>query len=222
MSLRSDFELCLKYAEALENKQEQLARVQNNIIFVQNESERLKNKLRLCTVLSVLSGVGILGLSLRIFSVQSDDRADFFPLVLILLVVFGVSLLVRIKTRKESGEMESQKNRLIRQYTQEAEVYEREIDGLVQEIYREDLFDIVPAEYFCVAAIDFCLTRIRQKMANSASEVFWQLDAEIKHLEQTEHLEQMNDARVAELNGIKRAIQVHTLVTLLEQNKYKY
>ena len=60
MSLQSDFELCLEYAEALEAKQDQRVQAQSNIIFVQNESRRLKNKLRICTTLSLLSAIGFL------------------------------------------------------------------------------------------------------------------------------------------------------------------
>ena len=52
MGLQSDFMRCLEYAEALEAQQDQLSQAQNNIIFMRNESERLKRKLRICTILS--------------------------------------------------------------------------------------------------------------------------------------------------------------------------
>ena len=47
MSLQYDFERCLEYAEKLEDRQERRVNAQNNIIFVRNESERLKNKLKI-------------------------------------------------------------------------------------------------------------------------------------------------------------------------------
>ncbi|MBQ8310500.1 MAG: hypothetical protein IJX80_05750 [Clostridia bacterium] len=135
--------------------------------------------------------------------------------------VFIVALFNGIKMRKESNALESQKSHLIQQYTAEAEECEREITRLIQEIYQEDLFDIVPADFFYTAAIEFCLNQVRKKLAVTAKEAFQQLDAEIKRLEQMEYLEQMNNERMEQLNNIKRAIDINTLVTIAEAAKDK-
>ena len=120
----------------------------------------------------------------------------------------------------EIAEIESKKASLIQQYTTEAEDCEQKLAYLVNRVYIEELFDIVPKDYFSVAAIEFCLDQIRKKLANTATEAFQQLDAEIKRLEQMEYLEQLNDARAEQLNEIKRAIDLNTLVTIAGQNKY--
>ena len=219
MSLQSDFEYCLEYAELLEAKKAQQAQAQNNIIFIQNESSRLKNKLKICTVLSVLSAVAILAFVFIMIGAPNANSLEFLPFLIVCAVVFGVSLFNRIKTKKESDEVEYKKPSCLQQYIREAEVCEREMVNLVQEIYQEDLFDIVPVNYFSVVAIEFCLNQIRKKMANSAAEAFRQLDAEIKRLEQMEYLEQMNNAKMEQLNDIKRAIEINTLITLAEQEK---
>ncbi len=222
MSLQSDFELCLEYAETLESKRDQREQAQNNIIFMQNESGRLKNKLRICATLSVLSAIGMLILVFIIIGTDNVNATEYLPCLIVPGVVFIVSLFNGIKAKKESDEFESKKPFSIQQYTADAEDCEREIIRLMREIYQEDLFDIVPVDYFYTAAIEFCLTQVRKKLANTATEAFQQLDAEIKHLEQMEYWEQMNNARLEQLNDIKRAIDINTLVTLVEQDKKQY
>jgi glucosamine 6-phosphate synthetase-like amidotransferase/phosphosugar isomerase protein len=78
-----------------------------------------------------------------------------------------------------------------------------------------------------VAAIEFCLGQVRKKLANTAAEAFRQLNAEIKRVEQMEYLEQMNSERMEQLESIKRAIEINTLVTSIAEenrskNNYKY
>lgn len=217
MSLQNDFELCLEYAEKLEAKQEQRVQAQNNIIFMKNESERLKNKLRICKVLSAL-GLSIFVLII-IISFPVAVLITYLPCLLISAVVFIVSFFNCIKTKKESNEFESQKPRLIQQYTTNVEECEHEINSLIKKIYQEGLFDIVPADYFYTSAIEFCITQVRKKLANTATEAFQQLDIEIKRLEQMEYLEQMNNAHMEQLNDIKRAIYINTLINLAQQDK---
>ena len=219
MSLQDEFELCLEYAEALESKQEQREQAQNSIIFMQNESERLKNKLRLCLILTVVSVVAAFLLLSTVMGSNDVTTNGLLPMLIFPCGIFIVSLFNGIKAKKESSEFESQKTHLIQQYTAEAEECDREITRLIQEIYREDLFSIVPVDYFYTAAIEFCLTQVRKRLANTAREAFQQLDAEIKRLEHMEHLEQMNYAQMEQLNNIKRAIDINTLVTLAEQDK---
>lgn len=219
MSLQSDFELCLEYAQALESKQLQRQRAQNNIIFMQNESERLKNKLKICTTLSTISGAASAFFAVIMISLGGVDAIGCVPFLLISVAVLLVSLFVRTKLGKESAEFEAQKPRLLQQYTEEAQDCESEIIDLIGEIRRASLLDIVPAELFCVEAIAFCLTQVRKKLANTAEEAFRQLDREIRRLEQLEYLEEMNAARMEELEDIKRAIHVNSLITLAEQNR---
>lgn len=219
MSLQGDFERCLEYTEALETKQEQRVQAQNNIIFIQNEHERLKNKLRICTVLSVLSAIATLIFALVIISSHTVSLIDFLPCVVVPAIVFIVSFFNYNKTKKEYDKFVPQESASIQKYTAEAEECECEIVRLVQEIYYEDLLTIVPEDYFSVAAIEFCLTRVRKKMADTAAEAFQQLEDEIKRLEQMEYLEQMNAAQMEQLDEIKRAIHVHTLIALAERNR---
>ena len=222
MSLQSDLELCLEYAEALEAEQDRLVEAQNNIIFMQNESERLKNKLRICTAFAVLSAVVISVLVLVTIGIRNTDA--IITLLVIsgaLMIVFGVALFNRIKTKKESDEHESRKPSLIQKYTADAENCSHKMERLMKEIYREDLLDIVPENYFSVAAIEFCLTRVRTKMASTAAEALRQLEAEIKRLEQLERLEQMNNAALEQLNDIKRAIEVSRLISIAEEEERK-
>ncbi len=221
MSLQNDFELCLEYAETLENKRDQQVKAQNNIIFMQNESERLKNKIRICTTLCILAAIGMSILTYIMIGVRTVHPIEFLPFLGALIIVFSIAFFNRVKTKKESNEFEAKKPLLIQQYTATAEKCEHEMISLIQEIYNEDLFEIVPADYFSVAAIEFCLTRVRKKMANTATEAFRQLEAEIKHIEHMEYEEQMNNARIEQLNNIERAIHIHTLVTLAEQEKNK-
>lgn len=220
MSLQSDFELCLEYAEALEFQRDRQVQAQNNIIFMQKEGERLKNKLRICTILSAVSAAIVLVVALQLFVGKViDAMEDLVPLVIVMIVVFAVSFANRFKTKKELQEFESQKPVLIRKYMEDADESENEVHRLIEEIDRENLLDIVPADYFSVAAIEFGLNQVRKKIANTATEAFRQLEAEIQHLEQMEYLQQMNDARIAQLNDVKRAIEINTLVTLVNQNQ---
>ncbi len=218
MSLQSDFQLCLEYAEALEDKQDKLTQAQNNIIFTRNESVRLKDKLRLCTKLSVLFAIGIAFFTYMLISFRAIEPIS---ILLVIIIAFIISFSNRVKTKKEFDELESKKAFLIQQNTELAEECRSEITELIKEIYRENLFDIVPMDYFSVAAIEFCLTQVRKKLANTATEAFQQLEDEIKRLEQMAHLEQMNTAQMEQLENIKRAIHINTLVTLIEQDKNK-
>lgn len=217
MSLQSDFELCLEYAEELEDQQSQRVQAQNNIIFMQNESERIKNKVKICTTLAILSMIGIVILALIVFVVRYP--MEYIPFLGIFVVLFIITLTIGIKTKKESNDFESRKPLLIQRYTADAEACERRMAALVKEIYQEDLFDIVPKDYFSVVAIEFCLNQVRKKLANTASEAFRQLDAEIKRLEHMEYLEQMNNEQMDRLDDIKRAIEINTMITLAEQEK---
>ena len=221
MSLQSDFELCLEYAEMFEAKRDQLVQAQNNIILMQNEGERLKNKLRVCTTLAILSFIAMSFFALMILSEPTINFTELIPFVVVFMVVFIIVLFNRIKMKKESNDFESKKPSLIQQYTANAEKCEREIAKLIREIYDEDLFDIVPADYFSTVAIEFCLTRIRTKMATTATEALRQLEAEIKRLEHMEHLEQMNNARMEKLEDVKRAVEINTLVTLALEEEEK-
>lgn len=218
MSLQSDFQLCLEYAEALEDKQDKLTQAQNNIIFTRNESVRLKDKLRLCTKLSVLFAIGIAFFTCMLISFRTIEPIS---ILLVIIIAFIISFSNRVKTKKEFDELESKKDFLIQQNTELAEECRSEITELIKEIYRENLFDIVPMDYFSVEAIEFCLTQVRKKLANTATEAFQQLEDEIKRLEQMARLEQMNTAQMEQLENIKRAIHINTLVTLIEQDKNK-
>lgn len=222
MSLQSDLELCLGYAQKLEELQEQRVQGQNNIVYLQSESERLKNKKSKCLWVCILSVVIpqllVLVIMLDNPIAGSDDgkkRSIIFLLCSIVVCIpFAV---IWLKTRKKLAEHEARKPGLLQQYTAEIEACEREIADLIDEIYDEELTEIVPEEYFSVAAIEFCLSQVHKKLANTATEVFRQLDAEIKRLEHMEHLEQMNDARLEQLSEIKRAIDVNTMVNVAEQ-----
>lgn len=218
MSLQSDFQLCLEYAEALEDKQDKLTQAQNNIIFTRNESVRLKDKLRLCTKLSVLFAIGIAFFTCMLISFRTIEPIS---ILLVIIIAFIISFSNRVKTKKEFDELESKKDFLIQQNTELAEECRSEITELIKEIYRKNLFDIVPMDYFSVEAIEFCLTQVRKKLANTATEAFQQLEDEIKRLEQMARLEQMNTAQMEQLENIKRAIHINTLVTLIEQDKNK-
>lgn len=234
MSLQSDFERCWEYAKELETNQDQLEQAQNNIIFIQKQSEQLKNKLRICVVLSVLSAiVGILILSFVLlfiipaiteivsyFDIEEYIYCLIFPMLPCIL--FVVALFKGIKTKKELKEFETQKPFLIKKYTEDVKDCEIEITRLVNDIHQKNLLDIVPADYFYTAAIEFCLAQIRKQLAYTAKEAFQQLDAEIKRLEQIEYLEQMNDAHLEQLNNIQRAIDINTFITLSKQNNSQY
>ena len=217
MSLQNDFERCLEYAQALEIKQQEKLQAQNNIISVGTESERLKKKVSICLLVSALSAVFALFL-------LSRSASDSIPPLILCIVTFIVSLCIGIKARKDSIELESQKSVLIQQYTTDAERCDQEMSNLIDEIHWENLLDIVPADYFYSAAIEFCLSQIRKKLANTATEAFRQLEAEIKRLEQMEQLEQMHFAEMEQLSSIKRSIDINTLATLMEQenNRSQY
>ena len=221
MSLQSDFEYCLEYAKLLEENQERQVQAQNNIIFLKNESERLKSKLKVCKVLSAISAIVMFIVTFVIIKFLTDESLQLMPLLIVSVVVFSISLYNGIKTKKESKNFETQKPLLIAKYINEAENCEFAIKGLIEKICQENLFDIVPTDYFSSAAIGFCLTRVRQKLADTASEAFRQLEDEIRYLEHVEYLEQLNDTRIEQLNGIKRAIEINTLVTLAEQSNKK-
>ncbi|MBQ2987715.1 MAG: hypothetical protein IJD59_01265 [Clostridia bacterium] len=218
MSLKGDLELCLEYAESLEDKQAQRVQAQNGIIFIQNESERLKNKLKFCMTLTVLAVIGIVILALAIVACR-DIRIELSIFTVSLGVVGGVALFNYLKTKKESDELETRKPVLLQQYTAEAETCERDMVELLREIYQEGLFDIVPADYFSVAAIEFCLNQVRKKVATTAPEAFRQLDAEIRRLEHMEHLEQMNNAQMEKLEDIERAINLNTIITAMKEEE---
>ena len=227
MSLQSDFERCLEYAEKIESAHLQRVQAQNNIIFVQNNSNRLNSKLRISKTISTLSAVALFIVAFVVICAMIDSFSTFlltlgeaFPLLLILSIARAVSSSIFKKTKMEIAELESQKAALIQQYTDEAEKCTQELKHLAREIYDEDLFDIVPKDYFSVGAIEFCLGQIRKKLATSATEAFQQLDAEIKRLEQMAYLEELSESQSEQLNEIKRAIDLNTLVTIAGQNKY--
>ena len=108
MGLQSDFMRCLEYAEALEAQQDQLSQAQNNIIFMRNESERLKRKLRICTILSALSSCIVIFIFV-IIGFHSRNLINFIPFLGVFMIVFIVSFFNRIKTKKESDDFESKK-----------------------------------------------------------------------------------------------------------------
>ena len=217
MSLQKDLELCLDYAESLENAQSQLQQAQNNIIFVQNENERLKGKLRTTLILSVVSVIGIIFFSFLNINVEEISPVIMF--LVISVIVFLISIVQCVKTKYEYDKYKHQKPSLIERYSQEAKACEQEIVYLVREIEIEGLLKIVPVDYFSVAAIGFCLAQVRRKLASTASEAFRLLDAEIKRLEHMEYLEELNNAQLEQLNGIRRAVDINTLVTLTELEK---
>ena len=223
MSLQSDFELCLEYAEELEAQRDKRIEAQENIIFMQNESEKFKKKLKLCNTLSVVSAIGgIIPLLIIMTSGLIEALVAFIPFVIIAVGVFSVAFSNRVKIQKEYNEFEARKPAIIQKYVEEAEECKQEMTRLIMEIEKRDLFEIVPADYFCVAAIEFCLTQMRKKLANTATDAFRQLESEIKRIEQMEYIEELHSARMEELNGIKKAIQVNTLVHLAEYNKRNY
>lgn len=215
MSLERDFELCLEYAEQLESKRDQRAAAQNGIVFMQSESERLKRKIGICTKISI--GGAIAALLFVIMCIAAKGFVpEMFPLLIFGGGAFAVSTAILLKTKKESEEFEARKPAIIRQYTEEAEQCGRDMAHIVEEIYSENLLDIVPSDYFSVAAIEFCLSQVRKRLASTPSEAFRLLEAEIKRLEQMEYLEQMNEAHLQRLDEIKRAIDINTLVVSIE------
>lgn len=218
MSLQSGLELCLGYAQKLEELQEQRVQGQNNIVYLQSESERLKNKKSKCLWVCILSIVIPQLLVIVLDPIAGSNGKKISLIYLFCSIVICIPFaVIWFKTRKELAEHEARKPELLQQYTAEIENCEREIADLIDEIYDEELTEIVPEDYFSVAAIEFCLSQVHKKLANTATEVFRQLDAEIKRLEHMEHLEQMNDARLEQLSEIKRAIDVNTMVNVAEQ-----
>lgn len=216
MSLQSDLELCLGYAERLQALQERRVQGQNNIVYLHGESERLKNKIGKCLWVCILS-VLISGSFAAIAALNTGEVKNGLFCLCLGIVVCAVSAVICLKTRKERGAHEARKPELLRQYTAEIETCERELSELVDEIYDEDLTDIVPEEFFYVSAIEFCLSQVHKKLANTATEVFRQLDAEIKRQENMELMQQMNDARLEQMNEIRRAIDVNTMVNVAGQ-----
>ena len=105
MSLQSDLEYCLEYAEKLEATRDQQVEAQNSIIFLQNETERLKNKLKVCTTLAVLSVIGILFLAFMAFTFIAAESGEglvqLFGLLIIAIIVFVISFFKRIKLKSE-------------------------------------------------------------------------------------------------------------------------
>ena len=220
MSLENDFELCLEYAQMLESKRDQRTAAQDGIVFMQGESERLKRKVGLCTKLSI---GGAIAMAFFVFLCIAVKGAivEMFPGLIRSGGVFAISTGILVKTKKESDEFEARKPELIRQYTEEAEQCGRDMARIVEEIYSENLLDIVPSDYFSVAAIEFCLSQVRKRLASTASEAFRLLEAEIKRMEQMEYLEQMNEAHLQRLDDIKHAIDINTLVVSIEnRNKH--
>ena len=215
MSLEHDFELCLEYAQMLESKRDQRAAAQNGIVFMQSESERLKRKIGICTKVAIGGAIAIL-----LFVISCIAAKGFVPELLPFMIfgggAFAISTGILVKTKKESDAFEAQKPAIIRQYTEEAEQCGSDMAHIVEEIYRENLLDIVPSDYFSVAAIEFCLSQVRKRLASTPSEAFRLLEAEIKRLEQMEYLEQMNEAHMQRLDEIKRAIDINTLVVSIE------
>ena len=222
MSLQSDLERCLEYAEALETEHDQLVQAQNNIISMQNESTRLKTNLRVFTTLVVLSAIAVSVLVFAIIGIHGTyPMPELYSIAGVLTVAFGVSLFKCIKTKKESDRYESQKPFLLQNQIAAADGCKCRMAHLIKEVYRENLLAIVPKDYFSVAAIEFCLTRVRMKMASTAAEALRQLEAEIKRLEQLERLEQMNYAALEQLNDIKRAIEIRALINTAEEEERK-
>ena len=219
MSLQSDFEQCYEYAEEFEEQRDRLTQAQNNIVFMQNESERYKKKLRICTMLCVLSAVVTLFAVLIIIFLHNTSSIGLLPFLVISVIVFVISFVNAVKTKKEFRDFECQKPSMIQKYSAEADESMRAMESLLAEIYEENLFSIVPANYFYTEAIEFCLTRIYNKMANTATNALLQLDAEIKRLEQMECWERMHNEHMDGLDNIKRAIDLNTLITMVESNK---
>ena len=79
MSLQSDFEQCYEYAEEFEEQRDRLTQAQNNIVFMQNESERYKKKLRICTMLCVLSAAVALFAVLMIIFLHNKSSIGLLP-----------------------------------------------------------------------------------------------------------------------------------------------
>ena len=222
MSLQSDLEFCLEYAEALESKRDQRLQAQSNISYLMAESERLHNKLSKCRTTFLLSAIGAVFMAFIVGSmaVSTGPIGSYIAFLAILAITAIIALVLYIKTRNEFNDLESKKPSLIQQYAQEAEECEQELIQIVREIYRDKVLDIVPEDYFSVAAINFCLTQVRKKLATTATEAFRQLDAEIKRMEQMAYMEELNNAQLEQLSEIKRAIDINTMVTIAEHNKY--
>lgn len=226
MSLQSDLELCLGYAERLEDLQEQQAQAQNGIVFLHSEGEQLKKSVRWRAVANVLipAYFAVGGIWGAISGITGGD-VGFFGAVIVLIIMlfvaavaFVITSYMRRSAQKELNDLEAKKPELLRQYTAEVEKCERDIADLVDEIREEELLEIVPVDYFSVAAIEFCLSQVRKKLANTPTEVFRRLEAEIKRMEQMDQLEQMNDAQIAQLSEIKHAIDVNTMVNAINQS----
>lgn len=223
MSLKSDLELCLGYAKRLEDLQEQRVQAQDSIVFLQTEGDRLKKSVRYSTIMGACA-TGYLGLGGIVGAVKSCSELGFLSSMCLLLIFSGlatVAFTIFNRRRRSASEalkeIKANKPALLQQYTAVIENCEREIADLIDEIYEEELTEIVPEAYFSVAAIEFCLSQVQKKLANTATEVFRQLDAEIKRLEHMEYLEQMNDAQLEQLSEIKRAIDVNTMVNVAGQ-----
>ena len=216
MSLQEEFELCLEYAKAFEMKERQQEQIQSNIEFIQNESEKLSNRLGLLKKLIKISAVI---LAIVVPAAIISGALEMLSVAVFCVLILLVCIPYRKKTKQEFEGVEASRPAIIEKYTQEAEACRRELVALAEEIIDKDLFDIIPEEYFTVAAIEFCLSQIRRKLASTSKEVFLRLDAEIKRLEHMEHLEQLNNAQLESMYEIKRAIDINTLVTLSEQNR---
>ena len=216
MSLQSDFERCLLYAKKLEKAEEEQIASQEDIIYIRNESERLKKKWHTCAAIAFASVLIIIFL---LNTIITKKAVNLISITVVLGIVFVVSAVILIKTLKESLALESTKDSRIKEDIEDAAKWEREIEYLAKEIYDKNLTDIVPAEYFSVAAIEFCISAVRKKLATTDVEVFRLLDNEIKRMEHRVLLEEMHEARIEQLESIKEAIDTNTMVTWAEYNR---
>ena len=219
MSLQRDLETCLEYAEEFEAERDRQIQAQDNIICVNNESERLKNKIWICSKVTTISAILALILLGAIIIYIGRGGLDLLAWLVVAVVASVVAYYIRKKTEEESKKFESQKESMIQKYTAEAEESSRNATRLAKEIYQENLFDIVPACYFSTDAIEFCLARVQMKLANSSTEAILQLENEIKRLQQMELMEQMHNEQLNRLDNIRRAVDINTLVTVIEAEK---
>lgn len=229
MTIRQELVECLEYAYSLERLDNEASALQQEIAYLHYDENRLqKRKGILCKVGLVCLGflallMYVAGAASSTFGIKTVLLEDPEALMMLLLLVFAVLCCGFFWLRTAGNLRRKKQENVLRRKTIDTEIgrtMER-MRALVEQARDDGVFDTVPVDYFDSGMLEYCISVIDRKLATTFQEAFLLLEQEINRQQQMQQQQMFFDAQTEQLQLLGRAIQANTILTLMQEQKYK-
>lgn len=229
MTIRQELVECLEYAYSLERLDNEVSALQQEIARMHYDENRLQKrkgilgKVSLVCLVFLALLMYVAGAAASAFGLMIVLQEDPTVLMTLLLLVFAVVCCGFFWLRTAGNLRRQKQENVLRRKAIDTEI-ERNMErmrALVEQARDDGVFETVPVDYFDTGMLEYCISVIDRKLATTFQEAFLLLEQEINRQQQMQQQQMFFDAQTEQMQLLGRAIQANTILTLMQEQKYK-